>query len=115
MADALESVETFRNAIGAVAGGVYGKVAERRQGKDGKGKDGKGKDGKGPKGKGGKGNGKGDPAMNGLQLTWKTPDGRDKGFVWNSQASGARESATECTAAESKGAMQIIQPSSAKT
>ena len=55
------------------------------KGKESKGKEGKGKEGKGPKGKGNKGNGKSDPALKGLQLTWRTPDGRDICFAWNSQ------------------------------
>ncbi|CAE7267906.1 FCPC [Symbiodinium sp. CCMP2592] len=54
----------------------------------GKGKDG-GKTGKGGKGKDSKGgkNGKSpsDPALKGLQLVWRTPEGRDICFAFNSQ------------------------------
>jgi len=59
-------------------------VIERpRKWQKGKGKDwkGGGKDGKG--GKGGKG--AADPALKGLQLVWRTPEGRDICFAFNSQ------------------------------
>ncbi|CAE7362158.1 FCPC, partial [Symbiodinium sp. CCMP2456] len=49
-------------------------------GKGGKGGRGKGKDGKGKDGKG-----KSDPAFKGLQLVWRTPEGRDICFAFNNQ------------------------------
>ena len=36
-------------------------------------------------GKGKEGKGKSDPALKGLTLTWKTPDGRDICFAYNSK------------------------------
>ena len=55
-------------------------------GKDGKsGKGGKGSRGKGKEGKGKDGKGKSDPALKGLQLVWRTPEGRDICFAFNSQ------------------------------
>ena len=55
-----------------------------RRGEKGE-KGGKGKDSKGGKGKGKQGKGEEKGALRGLQLAWRTPDGKDICFAYNNQ------------------------------